>query len=84
MINKKFIIKDHAQQISSSHIRHRLSKLHQCSFIWSDRCAHCEIGFDELKQKISSCTDSSEESFNQLKMAIEESFAKLEGLLCFS
>ena len=77
-IEHKFIIKELPTTLSSLQ-RHDTSKLHECAFNWSDRCAHCEIGFDELKQKMLSSTESSAESLNDLRMKTEESLTKLEG-----
>ena len=60
---------------------HLASKQHQCALIWSDKCAHCEIGFDELKKKLASSTETNEEDLNELKSKIEESKNKLQGNL---
>jgi hypothetical protein len=81
IIYDKFIIKEHSSQLSSSQIQELISsKLHQCALVWSDRCAYCEIGFDGLKQKLSSSAEPTEEHLNELIKKIEECLTKLEGL----
>ena len=42
----------------------KASSLHQCAFHWSDKCAYSEKGFDELKQKLSSSTEPTEDNLN--------------------
>ena len=83
IINDKFIAKEHPSQLSSSQMQELISsKLHQCALVCFDRCAHCEIDFDGLKQKISSTTELTEENINEFKSKIEECLAKLEGIVC--
>ena len=85
IIYDNFIINEHPSQIASSQISELISsKLHQCALVWSDRCAHCEIDFDGLKQKLSSSTEPTEENLNELKSKIEECLTKLEGFICFN
>ena len=55
------------------------NKLHQCSFSWSDKCAHCEMGFDKLKQKLISI-ETTHEHLEELSRKIEECLEKLKGL----
>ena len=82
-IQNEVVLQEHPNQVSSAQMRQQISsKLHQCALIWSDKCAHCEIGFDELKIKISSSAEPTEENLNELKNQIEESLAKLEGFEC--
>jgi hypothetical protein len=79
-VTNKVILKELPNQVSSSFTKEQLSsKSHQCSFGWSDKCAHCDIAFDELKQKLLSSTEPTEENLNELKMKIEECLGKLEG-----
>ena len=59
---------------------HLASKLHQCALIWSDKCAHCEIGFDELKKKLASSTEPNREHLDELKNKIRECKTKLQGI----
>jgi hypothetical protein len=77
-IRNKVILKDCPKQNSLSY-EELSSKLHQCSFGWSDKCAHCEIDFDELKQKISYSIEPTDDNSNELRMKKEECLAKLEG-----
>jgi hypothetical protein len=80
-IKNEVVLKDHPNQLSSAQMRQQLSsKLHQCALIWSDKCAHCEIGFDALKQQISSSTEPTDENLNELSKAIEECLDTLEGI----
>ena len=75
-------LREHPNQVSLSQIRQQLSsKLHKCALIWSDKCAPCEIAFDELKKKLSPSTEPSEENLKELKHEIEESLATLTGFL---
>jgi hypothetical protein len=78
-LEHELIFKEYPNKVSSSE-SNSSSKLHQCALSWSDRCAHCESGFDDLKQKVSSSNEPSEENLNDLRKQIEESLAKLEGV----
>ena len=79
LINKH-VFKEHPIQLSSLQIQgFSSSKLHQCALIWSDKCAHCEIGYDELKQKLLSSDNPTDDNLNELNKEIEESLATLEG-----
>ena len=79
-IDHEFKIREHPNQQSPLQIRDG-SKLHGCTLNWSDKCAPCELCFDELRQKMLSLTDSSVDSLNYLKTKIEEPLAKLEGFV---
>jgi len=82
LVNKQ-VFKEHPSKLSPSQIQEHLStKLHQCALIWSDKCAHCEIAFDELKQKLLSSTQPTEDNLNELKNQIDGSLATLEGFCC--
>ena len=78
-IKNKVIFKEHTNLNSLSQ-NEQFSKLHQCSFNWSDKCSHCEIAFDELKQKLSSSIEPNEETLNELGKQIKESLVNLEGV----
>jgi hypothetical protein len=83
IINDEFIAKQPPNKLLISQMQELISsKLHQCALVWSDRCAHCEIDFDGLKQKILATAEPNEEDLNELKKQIGDSLAKLEGLLC--
>ena len=57
-----------------------LSQYHQCCLTWSDKCAHCEIGFDDVAQRISMIRESSEQTHQILKEKIEYCSDKLKGM----
>ena len=82
-IENEVLLRDCPSQVSSSQSQHS-SKLHQCALRWSDKCAHCEIGYDELKQTSMLTAEPCEENLKQLRMQIEESLAKLEGFFAYS
>ena len=83
LIINKVVIKENPNLDSSSQRSQQLSsKLHQCALFWSDKCAHCDIAFDELKQDFLSSTEPKEEKLNELKNEIKECLAKLEGICC--
>ena len=56
-----------------------LSQYHQCTLSWSDKCAHCELGYDDLAQKFQMTKKPSNELKEQLKKKIDECKAILEG-----
>ena len=41
------------------------SQLHQCALNWSEKCAHYDKAFDELKKKQSSSIERNEDTFNE-------------------
>lgn len=81
-IKNKVIHKDYPLETVPYTPDHLSSKLHQCSFFWSDKCAHCEVGFDELKRKcLSSAEQQTEENLEELEKKTEDCLAKLEGFV---
>ena len=58
------------------------SKLHLCTFYWSDKCFHCETSYDELNKKLSFLTEPNEGTLNELREQIEESLTTLQGYYC--
>lgn len=56
-------------------------KLHDCSLKWSDSCAHCEYGFDDLKKKLRSPGKISEETFSEIESKIRDCDFKLKGFI---
>jgi hypothetical protein len=57
----------------------RLSMYHACSLGWSDKCAHCDNGFDTLAKQLLSPLENSTE-FSALKEKIDECVKYLTGL----
>lgn len=82
VIKKEFAVQKHPNETCDfqEKITQKL-KLHKCALIWSDKCAHCEIEFDELKERHNSSNERIEENLNDLKIKIEECENKLEGYL---
>lgn len=56
-----------------------VSELHNCALNWSEKCSHCEFGFDELKQRLLVNTTNLEESQNELQIKINECLTKAKG-----
>ena len=79
-IENEVVLREYPNQISPSQLN-QSPKLHQCALIWSDKCAHCEIAFDELNKKLSSSTQPNKETLNELGKQIGDSLATLEGSL---
>ena len=52
------------------------SKYHNCAFNWYDKCAFCDLGYDDLKIKISSSLGQTDDL---LKAAVDECLLRLEG-----
>ena len=55
------------------------SEYHDCAFNWCDKCAYCEMGYDDLKLSFLSSNDQSDENLIQLREKIEDCLFKLEG-----
>jgi hypothetical protein len=73
-IEHKFVINELSNQVS-------LSKYHDCAFNWCHKCAHCELGYDDLKQKFTLNAEPPEENLKEVRKKIEECLAKLEGIV---
>ena len=71
-------LKKNAKKVTVSSAQ---QKSHECALVWSDKCAYCEVAFDELKRKLLSTAEPTEHSLNELRHKIEESLATLEGLV---
>ena len=78
-VKRKIVLKEHLDEELSSQISNE-PKLHECSFAWSDKCAHCEISFDEFKKTFLACANLTEANNDELKVKLEECLAKFEGL----
>lgn len=57
------------------------SRLHSCGFDWSERCAYCEIDFDDLKLHVDSSNGLNYDITLLIKDKIQASICKLEGVL---
>jgi hypothetical protein len=74
----KFVLKESRNLSDSTPNNAKLTeKLHKCAFNWSDRCVYCEVGFDDLKKKLSSC--ASEVFLRELRNKFEDSVLKGEN-----
>jgi hypothetical protein len=74
LVKKNLIFKEHRVLKLDEEER-----LHQCAAQWSDRCLHCEYGFDEIKGAVLAASTDSTETKNDLILKIKECLYKLEG-----
>ena len=59
----------------------QVAQMHRCALNWCDRCAFCEFGYDELKQKLLSAEVSSDDERALLRKKTEELSEKINGEL---
>ena len=78
--NEVIFQKIEGQDINQS-IKKLSSNLHKCALLWSNKCAHCDTGFDALKLKLSSSNVSEDDFLKELATKIEKIEAELQGYL---
>jgi hypothetical protein len=58
-----------------------ISKNHRCAINWNDRCAFCEFGYGELKEKLLSSNMTSDEKNELLRKTIDSLVGLIDGYL---